>query len=104
MPSMLGGHRNRHQGLVWAVAVLAGAALSARPAAAYTIQNNLGVPVNARVNPGGVNKNIPANGKETVAPAGARDAMLTAEIQTDDFDCVVPIQADGTLAVQYFDE
>ncbi len=97
----LSGYRKRLTGFLLSLTAIVGTSV---PAAAYTIQNSLTVQVNARVRPGNFDRNIAANGRETVAPSGARDAMLTAEVQTEDFNCVIPIQADGTLKVEYFDE
>jgi hypothetical protein len=95
--------RNKLSGVLFGLVVLGGAALTAQPAVAYTIENRLGVQVNARVNPGGFNKNIAPNGRESGA-ASIGDAMLTAEIQTNDFNCVIAVQGNGTLRVEYHDE
>jgi hypothetical protein len=95
--------RNRLSGVLFGLAVIGGIAYAAPPAAAYTIENRLDIQVNARVNPGGFDKNIPRNGRESAA-ASVGDAMLTAEIQTANYNCVIPIQGNGTVRVEYHDE
>ena len=79
-------------------------------AEAFEIYNTTGITVSARVNEGDFRESVAAGDHEgchwtntDCNPSGGREAMLTAQIETETFNCTVRLQAGGYAQIEQED-